>query len=319
MLASKAWQTTGCDDRAMDLHPEIAAVLADTTVDEEDAPPPVATARADMERDTPGLCGAGEELASVRDVTVPGPAGPVPVRLYRPDVAGPLAVVVHFHGGGWVLGSLDTHDALCRALANAAGALVAAVDYRLAPEHPFPAALEDSLAATRWLLEHAVEHGGDATRLAVVGDSAGGNLAAVVARRMRDHVAYQVLVYPVADGRLATRSYADFAQGWGLTAAGMSHFWRLYLDGGSAQDPDVSPVHATDLAGAPPALVLTADHDVLRDEGIAYAEALRAAGVPVEHREYAGTVHGFWRWIARTGLAREAVQDAAAALRRALG
>jgi len=303
----------------MDLHPEIAAVLAEMTVDEEAAPPPVAQARADMERDTPALSGPGEPVASVRELAVPGPGGEIPVRVYRPDRAGALPVVVHFHGGGWVVGSLETHDALCRALANAAGVLVAAVDYRLAPEHPFPAALEDSVAATRWLVERAQELGGDPARLAVVGDSAGGNLAAGVARRERDRVALQVLVYPVADGGLATPSYERFAQGFGLTAEGMANFWRLYLDGASADDPDVSPVHATDLAGAPPAFVLTADHDVLRDEGVAYARALRAAGVPVEHREYAGTIHGFWRWLARTGLAREAVQDVAAALRRALG
>ncbi len=302
----------------MELHPEIAAVLAEMTVDEEDAPPPVADARAQMEREALALCGPGEPVASVRELAVPGPAGEIPVRVYRPEGEGALPVLAHFHGGGWVLGSLDTHDALCRALANASGAIVAAVDYRLAPEHPFPAALEDCVAATAWLAERAGELGGDPRRLAVVGDSAGGNLAAGVARRLRDRVAFQVLVYPVADGSLGTASFADFAQGWGLTAEGMTAFWRLYLDGASAEDPDLSPVRAPDLAGAPPALVLTADHDVLRDEGVAYADALRAAGVPVEHREYAGTIHGFWRWLARTGLAREAVDDVAAALRRAL-
>jgi acetyl esterase len=208
---------------------------------------------------------------------------------------------------------LDSYDVVCRALAVAAGAEVVSVGYRLAPEHPYPAGLEDAVAAVRALAE-------EGEPLAVSGDSAGGNLATVVARRLRGEVTLraQALIYPVIDAATDTPSYRAYAERHGLTAAGMRRFWQLYLDGADAFAPDASPLRAGDLGGVAPALVLTADEDVLRDEGESYAAALAHAGVPVEHRRVPGTIHGFWRWQGASRLAREAVADMGAALRAAL-
>ena len=284
---------------------------------------PVAQARLGHEREAEELSGPGPVVAGVRDVEVPGPGGPIPVRVYRPETAVTPAAVAYFHGGGWVVGSLGSVDAVCRALANASGALVASVDYRLAPEHRFPAALDDCLAATRWLAARAAGLGADGARLAVAGDSAGGNLATVVARRLRDEggpaLRLQALVYPVTDAALATPSYREFDEGFGLTMLGMRRYWDLYLDGASGADPDASPLRATDLAGLPPAFVLTAGADVLRDDGEAYADALRRAGVPVVQRRYEGAIHGFWRWLAAAQLSRDAAAEVGAALGAALG
>ena len=304
------------------LHPEIQAIL--DTMNATPGPPahevPVEEARAAHVSESLELSGPGEPVAEVRDVRVPTAGGEVLVRAFRPQGVGPLPVVAYLHGGGWVMGSVDSYDTALRALANASGAIVAGVDYRLAPEHRFPAALEDSLAAIRWLAAHADELGGDGSRLAVAGDSAGGNLAAVVARRLRVElpIALQVLIYPVTDAGLNLPSYREFAEGHGLSAASMRRFWNLYLDGGDGSDPDASPLRATDLAGVAPALVLTADEDVLRDEGEAYAAALQEAGVEAELVRWPGSIHGFFRWLAATSEARAAIDTVAAALRDAL-
>ena len=222
---------------------------------------PVEEARAAHTAESVELCGPGEPVAEVRDVRVPAAGGDVLVRAFRPEGDGPLPVVAYLHGGGWMMGNVDSYDTLLRALANATGAIVAGIEYRLAPEHRFPAALEDSLAAIRWLAAHADELGGDGSRLAVAGDSAGGNLAAVTARRLRGElpIALQVLIYPVTDARANLPSYREFADGHGLSAASMRRFWDLYLDGADGSDPDASPLRAADLAGVAPALVLTAD------------------------------------------------------------
>jgi acetyl esterase len=298
------------------LLPEIQAVL-----DEMNAAPgpppheiPVDQARINHADEAKRFCGEGEPVAEVRDLMV----GEVPVRTFRPEGDGPLPVVVYLHGGGWMMGTLDSYDSLLRALANASGAIVAGVEYRLAPEHRYPAALEDSLAAIRSLAANAHELGGDGARLAVIGDSAGGNLATVAARRLRDQIRYQVLVYPVIDPVFDTPSYIDFNEGHGLSAASMQRFWRLYLDGSDPGDPDAAPLHAKDLEGVAPAYVLTAEEDVLRDEGEAYAEALREAGVPTELVRWPGTIHGFFRWLAVTPAAREAIDAVGARLRQAL-
>jgi acetyl esterase len=251
--------------------------------------------------ETEELAGRGPAVARVED----GETGGVPTRTYAPD--GARGTLVYLHGGGWIVGDLDAVDAVCRTLAAEAGVKVVSVDYRLAPEHPFPAALEDALAVTR-----------AARATAVGGDSAGGNLAAVVARRLREQLRFQLLVYPVTDAGLNTASYQEFDASVGLTARDMAHFWRLYLDGADGFAPDASPLRADDLRGLPAAYVLTASHDVLRDEGEAYAAALRKAGVPVELVRKAGAVHGFWRWQT-TAFARAAVRDAAVALRAAIG
>jgi acetyl esterase len=274
---------------------------------------PIEQARAGHEMETEQLSGPGEEVGEVRDVEVPSAAGAIPLRVYQPlEPAG--GVVAYFHGGGWAVGSIDSFDTVCRALANESGAIVASVGYRLAPEHPFPAALEDCAAATRALAERHPDE-----PLAVAGDSAGGNLAIGVARRLRDRVRAQALIYPVCDAGLNTPSYRDFKERYGLTAAGMQRYWNLYLDGADGFQPDASPLRADDLEGLPPTFVLTSEFDILRDEGEALVQKLREAGVDVTHRRSDGTIHGFWRWMAATPRTREAIAEVGAALRSALG
>ena len=232
------------------------------------------------------LFGEPVEVAGVSDDTAAG----VPVRVYRPEAEGELPVIVHLHGGGWVLGDLDTHDALCRDLAAESGCAVVAVDYRLAPEHPFPTALEDSMAAVRAVGELGL----DPERVAVYGDSAGGGLAAVIARELRGALRHQTLVYPVCDARMgATDSYARYADGYFMTAADMGWFMDHYAAGVDPTDPRLSPLAAEDVSGAAPATIVLAGFDPLRDEGVAYARKLEAAGVEVELREYPGQVHPF--------------------------
>jgi acetyl esterase len=224
-------------------------------------------------------------------------AGDVPIRVYTPPGEGPHPLMVYYHGGGWVVGDLDTHDEPCRQFAVTAGAVVVAVDYRLAPEAKCPAAAEDSYAATCWAVANAAELGADGSRLIVAGDSAGGNLAAVVSMMARDRdgpaIAHQLLIYPVTDNDFERPSYRENAEGYYLTRDMMQWFWRHYLENDAqAADPVAAPLHGN-LAGLPPATVITAGYDPLRDEGIAYAEALAAAGVPVEHRLFEGMIHGF--------------------------
>jgi acetyl esterase/lipase len=256
------------------------------------------------------LFGAVAEVERVDDVS----AGGVPARAYRP-AGGVDSALVWLHGGGWVIGSLESHDPLCRALAARTGCTVLSVDYRLAPEHPHPAALEDAWTATTWAV---AEFG----RAAVGGDSAGGHLATVVARRARDDgidLRLQVLVVPVADCSFETASYAANRSGYGLERETMEWFWDLYLQGGATpDDPDVSPLRAHDLSGLAPALVLTAEFDPLRDEGEAYAARLRRAGVPVEHKRYEGMIHGFFRMPAVLDRSRDALDQVVQAVARSL-
>jgi len=244
-------------------------------------------ARKQAEDGAPVLFGPKENVAAIEDVEVDG----VPVRLYTPAAAAGERVVVYFHGGGWVIGSLDTHDGSCRALANRSGSRVASVGYRLAPEHRFPAAVEDCWTVTRWALDQKAA-------VAVAGDSAGGNLAAVMALRARDQgqpLVGQALVYPVTDWQFDTASYARNAEGYGLTLPAMRWFWDHYLGGADGRHPEASPLRAESLAGVAPALVVVCEFDPLRDEGVAYAERLREAGVPVRLSEYEGMIHGFIR------------------------
>lgn len=257
--------------------------------------------RADYEAGTAALAGPPESVASVEER-----GGPVPMRVYAPER--PHGTVLFLHGGGWVTGSLDSHDHVGRMLANRSGARVVLPDYRLAPEHPFPAALEDAEAA----LEAARSFGDP---VAVAGDSAGGGLAAVLARRHPD-LRLQALVYPVLDAGMDTGSYRSFDQGFGLTRDDMAWYFTQY--GGDPGDPDVSPLRAGALAGLPPAVVLLASHDVLRDDGATYARRLREAGVPAEVTVYDGMIHGFLRWPGRVDAAREALGELGAALGRAL-
>jgi acetyl esterase len=265
------------------------------------------------------------DVASVDTRSIPGPAGDIPARVYRPastPLGDPPPVVVWYHGGGWVIGDLDTADSTCRALANATGAVVVSVDYRLAPEHPFPAAVDDCEAALEWVLANGDTLGADVTRVAVGGDSAGGNLAAVVSIAARDKgvsLRHQLLVYPVTDGTFSQPSMDENAEGYLLTKASMLWFGEHYFGNGDAKDPRLSPLYVDDLSGVAPATVLTAEFDPLRDEGEAYAERLREADVPVELTRYDGMVHGFFALGMVTPVAGEAMALAASRLRTDLG
>ncbi len=280
----------------MPVHPQARAFL-DLVAD---APPldacTVEENRAQLAAVVP-LTGEPAVLADVRDTTVPGPAGDVPVRVYRPGTDDGLPVVAYFHGGGWVLCDLDTHDTTCRDLARYSGAVVVSVDYRRAPEAPFPAAFDDCLAVTRALLDGSAGLGTDPTRVAVAGDSAGGNLAAGIAQTLRDAeppLAHQVLVYPLVDARTGrTESYRTYGDGHFLTHRDIDYFLAAYGGDADRTDPRLSPAVTEDLGGLAPATVVTGECDPLVDEGAAYARALAEAGVPTEYVCFAGQVHPF--------------------------
>jgi acetyl esterase len=309
----------------MPLDPQAKAVL--DQLEALGGPPlhalPVADARAMMAALVGMSAPATLPLAAVADRTVPGPAGEVPVRIYTPQGSGPRSVIVYFHGGGWVLGGLDTHDGVCRELAAGTGAVIVSVDYRLAPEHKFPAAADDCYAALVWVATNAAAIGGDAARIAIAGDSAGGNLTCVTALRARDEggpaLRLQLPVYPVTDHSFDRPSYRENATGYLLETAAMEWFWDHYLPTPSAgTHPYASPLRAADLRGLPPALVITAEFDPLRDEGEAYARRLQEAGVPTTLSRYDGMIHGFFGMSGVMDKARAAMAEACAALRTAL-
>jgi acetyl esterase len=295
----------------------LAAVEAPPTHEQE--PPAVREAFAALLAMVPK-----DEVASVEDRLVAGPGGPLPVRVYRSaGTEDGRGLLVYFHGGGWTIGSVETHDAGCRALAEGAGVVVVSVDYRLAPEHPFPAAVDDALAAVRWAGEHAAELGADGSRLALAGDSAGGNLAAVVSQRLRgpgSPIVLQVLLYPSVDLTLSHPSLVENADGYYLTTDTMRWFRHHYLGDHDPTDPLASPLRAGEeaLRGLPPALVVTAEYDPLRDEGEAYAEALRAAGNEVTVTRYDGMIHGFLELSGFVPEGKVARDQACQALREAL-
>lgn len=259
-------------------------------------------------------------VAKIENRKIPGPGGEIPIRIYTPEGKSPLPVIVYFHGGGWVIGTLETHEPVCRHLAKQAGAVVVSVDYRLAPEHKFPAGPDDCYAATSWVAEHAAEIGADASRLAVGGDSAGGNLAAVVSLMARDRgepkIRLQILVYPVTDHSYETASYRENAKGLLLEKDSMVWFWDHYLASASdGANPYASPLRAKDLKGLPPAIVVTAEFDPLRDEGEAYAKRLDEAGVRVKMKRYGGVIHGFAMMTGVFDEAAQVVADVAAEIR----
>ncbi len=265
--------------------------------------------------------GGRKEWGTSEDLTI-GTHVDVPVRLYRPpSPRGPLPLVVYFHGGGWIMGGIDSADDGCRQLSGRSGCAVASVDYRLAPEHPFPAAIDDAWAATRWVMDHAGDLGGDPKMVAVAGDSAGGNLAGAVARLARDDgrsLALQLLIYPVVDRRLDRPSMNEGGSECLIERDDMDWFWRLYdPEGVAAADPRGSLTAMTDLSELPPALVITAEHDPLRDEGEEYGDLLRRAGVPVTVHRYPGVFHGFYSMQGLLDAATEAADEASAALRSA--
>jgi acetyl esterase len=306
-----------------ELEPEVQLALAMLRVTGHrglDAMTPAA-ARDEIRKNARIFAGTPIPMARIEPDAIPQPTGAIPVRLYVPRDDGirrPL--VVYYHGGGWVVGDFDTHDTTCRFLAREVDAAVLAVDYRLAPEHRFPAAVDDAVAAFSWAARAATVLGCDPARLAVAGDSAGGNLAAVVAQLAvaagGPRPAAQLLIYPVTDLSTKHASYATFSEGYFLTEAEMDWYRRSYLpDEAAARDPRASPLLATDLRGLPPAIVLTAGFDVLRDEGEAYARRMREAGVRVELRRSAGQVHGFANATGVSPGARRAMREAAHLLR----
>ena len=261
-----------------------------------------------------------EPVAQVENRTIPGPAGAMPVRIYTPAGSGPFPVLVFFHGGGWVICDLDTHDGHCRSLCNGAGCVVVSADYRLAPEHKFPAAPEDCYAATQWVAAHAAEINGDPARLAIGGDSAGGNLTAVVAQMARDGhgptLLFQLLIYPATDFTFTGSSLKDNADGYFLTTEDMHWFSDHYLrSAADRQNPLASPLLAADLSKLPPALVITAEYDPLRDEGETYGQRLKEADVPVTISRYPGMIHGFFGFP--FDMSKHAIAEASQALRAA--
>ncbi|MGE0682933.1 MAG: alpha/beta hydrolase [Candidatus Binatia bacterium] len=265
-----------------------------------------------------------EAIHKVEDRQISGPGGhQIPLRIYTPDAKGQLPVLLFFHGGGWVLGDIESHDSVCRELANKVGCIVVSVDYRLAPEHKFPSAPEDCYAATKWVALNAAAFGGDPSRIAVGGDSAGGNLTAAVAQMAADRgapsLAYQLLIYPVTNYAFDTPSYRDNADGYLLTREMMQWFWKQYLstdeDGKNAY---ASPMQAREVRRTAPAFVITAEFDPLRDEGEAYGERLKKEGVPVEMKRYDGAIHGFFSFGHIMDQGKQVVADAAARLKAAL-
>lgn len=308
----------------MPVDPQVQALL-DALADApgpalHELPPEEARAAYDALAQARGGTG---DAAATEDLRVPGPGGEIPVRVYRPADAGERPpVCVFFHGGGWVIGNIASHDALCSALAARSGVVMVSVEYRLAPEAPFPGPLDDCTAATRWVADHAGDLGVDGSRLAVAGDSAGGNLAAAVAIRARDEggpaITFQLLVYPVVDHSFSQVSYTDNAEGYFLTAAAMRWFSGHYLGGADPTEALAAPLHDPDLSGLPPALVITAEYDPLRDEGEAYAARLEDAGVAVTAHRYDGMVHGFVSMFSVVDRGSVAVDECAAALRASL-
>jgi acetyl esterase len=304
----------------MPIDPQIQALLDKGTGVPATNTLSVAEARAQYEARV-ALMAPPAAIAAVNERHIAGPGGPLRLRIYRPYGNGPFPLLVFFHGSGFVLCSLDTHDGMCRNLCAGAGCVVVSVDYRLAPEHKFPAPLDDCLFATRWAVEHADELSADGGRVALAGDSAGGNLAAATALRVRDEggpaLRGQLLIYPVTDYYTpGTRSYRENADGYGLTRDTMIWFWDHYLaDAADAANPYASPLRAATVEQLPPALVVTAEFDPLRDEGEDYAARLRAAGVPVRTSRWDGVNHGFFFWVGVVDKAGEAMAESCAWLR----
>ena len=288
---------------------------------EESRPEEVRATRAQNAEAMAALAGPEQPVARVEDRTIPGPGGPIPVRVYWPTVGKKLPALIYLHGGGWVFGTIGNVDRNCRVLANSANCVVINVDYRLAPEHKFPAAAEDSYAVLTYTASHAEEFGIDPARIAIGGDSAGGNLAAVACLMARDRggpkPVFQLLVYPVTDYDDDSPSMTE-NDGVFLSRAAIRYFWNHYTASPEdARNPYASPLQAQTLEGLPPAFVITAECDPLRDQGQAYARRLEAAGVPTASKCYDGAIHVFFQMSAVIDSGKQAVADAAAALHKA--
>jgi acetyl esterase len=310
---------------AAELHPDAQAFL--DTLDRLDLPEKSEVSVEELRAQRAQLRTeeAGMAVGSVEDRTIPGPEEEIPVRIYRPEGEGPFPVVTYFHGGGFALGDLESHDTACRELTNASEAAVVSVEYRLAPEHPFPAAVEDAYGATEWVSENAAVFDGDTDRVAVAGDSAGGNLAAIVALMARDYaafeLAYQLLVYPAVSFDIEWPSYEANGEGYFLTTADMEWYSAQYAPSPiHARNPYAAPMKACDLSDVAPATVVTAGFDPLRDEGIAYADRLAEDGVETVHRHYEGMIHGFYSMLdepVEIGPGHDAIETTGADLKAA--
>jgi acetyl esterase len=309
------------------LHPQVQAVM-DAMARMNLSPPhtiPVDQARAQFKRTRAVFLAPAQDVASVVDRTIPGPAGGIPIRVYRPlgsEVQARLPALVFFHGGGWVFGDLDSHDAMCRELSNLAGCAVISVAYRVAPENKFPAAVDDAIAAIRHVADNGGELGIDPTRLAAGGDSAGGTLATVAALTFREQggprLRLQVLIYPVTDMTLDSPSYTRIPTGYTLPRERMLFFREAYLRGPEdIADWRASPLKVRDVSNLPPALILAAAQDPLVDDGKAYADRLAAAGVPVTYTCYEGMVHGFLTMAGAIEAGHAGIAEVAGALERA--
>jgi acetyl esterase len=308
----------------MPLEPQIKAILDQATAAKA---PPLSSMSPGQAREAframlVSFGGTPPLVAKSEDLAIDGPAGHIGLRIYTPEGKGPFPALVFFHGGGWVLGDLESHDALCRALTDEARCVTVAVDYRRAPENKFPAAAEDCYTAALWVVNNGAAINVNRTHLAVGGDSAGGNLAAAVTLMARDRdeprICYQLLMYPALDSSLETRSMSEFADGYLLTRADMTWFWGHYLAADADRsNPYVCPSAAKDLTGLPRAMVITAEFDPLRDEGQAYAQRLDAAKVPVVHTQFKGVTHGFMSMASFLDTGRKAISEAAAGLRSA--
>jgi acetyl esterase len=307
------------------IHPQIQTLLE---LGMKHGVPPVQTLSPEQARESrnPMMItngGPPETVAHVEDRIIPGPAGGLPVRIYTPEGNAPFPILVYYHGGGWVIGNIDTHNGICAALANRADCIVVSVDYRLAPEHRFPAAADDAYGAVRYIADHAREFGGKSEKIAVGGDSAGGNLATVACLMAKDRKApdinFQLLVYPVTDlSNTKTESYRNHADGYNLTRDGMIYFRNHYLaEESDRHHPYASPLLAPDLTGLPPAFVIAAEFDVLLDEGKAYADRLKASGNMVAYVLYDDMIHAFFNMSACVDRACEAIDQAGGALKNA--
>jgi acetyl esterase/lipase len=306
-----------CDPVTLD--PDVRRLLDTVFCAPAPESPDIARLRAAAEAAPLLLGGPAIALESLRAAAAPGPGGLIALRIYRPASARPLPLLLYAHGGGWVTGSLDSHDKLCRLLADRLPALVVAVDYRLAPEHVYPAALDDVEAAWRWVRAQARALGADGARFAVGGDSSGGNLAAALTLRLRAAGApqpdLQLLLYPALDATCSRASYREFATGYNLSGDQMAWYWDSYRAGARHEAPELSPLLAPDLSGLPPALIAVAAADVLRDDARDYARRLQGSGVAVRVVDCAGMIHGFLRWTGEVTAARRWIDAIAAAAR----
>jgi acetyl esterase len=282
---------------------------------------PIETGRA-LVGNIAAMGGDPPPVAEVREIAVPGPAGEVSARLYRPASDSPLPVFVWLHGGGWVYGNVDLNDTFCRTVANTVEAVVLNVDYRLAPEHPYPAPLDDVVAMVSWAQEHSSGVGGDPSRVAVGGESAGGNLAAAAALRLRDSgappLSLQVLVCPLLDSAMTSDSYQEHGEGKFMTTSLLTWAWQYYAKG-QLTEPYASPMHAADVSGLAPALIINAEYEPIHDDGAAYYRRLRDAGVPAEWINFDGMIHGFFEMATQFPQARDAWQAVMRALTTAFG